>query len=414
MPAGWRRSGRLSGFKTGPFPDMIYLDVTGAATSRLSTGIQRAARGIHGALASEGVTPLVWDRGGRCYASLSHLEREYLEKPFSQGFRSRLWPDIQDQYFTLQGIGNRLSRSSRRIPRTGFLGESDTLLITDLCWDARVDAWGDYAKEPGRKVAIFHDAMPLRIPGQNFMWDGLFKKYVRGMAHMDLVICVSKETQEDLLGAWESFRISPRPTRVLPWPVPFRGERGNGARGGERPRILYVSRLLRRKNHFELLEACEMLWRQGHDFSLDLIGTADAPPDTLAIVSRVMGLALKGRPVRWLTHVSDAELARAYRECSFTVFPSRMEGFGLPVLESLWYGKPVVCGGNGALGEVSSGGGCLIVDQNDPKDLARGIRRLLSEPATLQELGEEALRRRFRTWDEYRADLLAALNEVKS
>jgi len=156
------------------------------------------------------------------------------------------------------------------------------------------------------------------------------------------------------------------------------------------------------------------LWREGHEFSLDLIGTADAPPDTLAIISRLARLALAKRPVRWLCHVNDADLSQAYEECSFTVFPSRMEGFGLPILESLWYGKPVVCGGNGAMGEVASGGGCLIVDQNNPVALAEGIRRLLGDPATLQELSEEARQRSFRTWDDYTGDLIRELKEVRS
>jgi len=239
---------------------MIYLDVTGAATSRISTGIQRAARGIHRALSlhgGQGIVPLVWDNKGRCYASLSPLESEYLEQPFAEGFRKLLWPDIQEQYLTLRGLKNRLGRSERRIPRSGFLNDSDTLLITDLCWDSRVDVWREYAAEPGLKVAIFHDAMPLRIPGQNFMWDGLFKKYVKGLALMDLVICVSRETEENLVSAWKEFRISPKPTKVITWPVPFEGERVLRNPRAGRPRILYVSRLLRRKNHSELLEACD-------------------------------------------------------------------------------------------------------------------------------------------------------------
>jgi glycosyltransferase involved in cell wall biosynthesis len=393
---------------------MIYLDVTGAASSRISTGIQRGARGIHRALSAYGVVPLVWDGKGRCYASLSELEKECLERPFARGFQRLLWPDIQEQYLSLAGIKNRLGRAQRRIARSGFLNSSDTLLITDLCWDSRVDAWSDYAREPGLKVTIFHDAMPLRIPGQNFMWDGLFKKYVKGLALMDLVLCVSLESEEDLLNAWAGFGISPKPTRVITWPVPFDGERIINPPCAGRPKILYVSRLLRRKNHFELLEACEILWREGFEFSLDLIGTADAPPDTLAIVSRLARLARAKRPVRWLRHVSDLDLSQAYRDCSFTVFPSRMEGFGLPILESLWYGKPVICGGNGALGEVSSEGGCLIVDQNDPAALADGIRHLLRDPAALQKFGEEARRRSFRTWDDYRGDLLQALKEVRA
>ena len=396
---------------------MIYLDVTGAATSRISTGIQRATRGIHRALLGQGdhdIVPLVWDNKGCSYASLSPLEKEYLERPFGKGFRSLFWPGIQDQYLSPRGIRNHWSRPKRRIARSGFLNKADTLLITDLCWDSRVDVWSDYASEPGLKVAIFHDAMPLRIPGQSFMWDGLFKKYVKGLALMDLVICVSRESEEDLCSAWNGFGINAQPTKVITWPVPFEGERPLAEPLSGRPKLLYVSRLLRRKNHFELLEACEMLWKEGLEFSLDLIGTADAPPDTIAIISRLAMLGLVRRPVRWLRHVSDLELSEAYRDCSFTVFPSRMEGFGLPILESLWYGKPVICGGNGALGEVSSDGGCLIVDQNNPAALAEGIRCLLGNPAKLQELSEKAQRRNFRAWSHYTDDLLSAIEECRA
>jgi len=63
-----------------------------------------------------------------------------------------------------------------------------------------------------------------------------------------------------------------------------------------------------------------------------------------------------GRPIRWLKHVDDRTLHQAYRECLFTVYPSLMEGFGIPILESLWHGNRCVCGGNGALGEVARGG----------------------------------------------------------
>ena len=155
-----------------------------------------------------------------------------------------------------------------------------------------------------------------------------------------------------------------------------------------------------------------MLWQEGHDFHLDLIGIADAPADTWRILRRVRSLARHGRPVRWLRHVSDLELAEAYRKCSFTVFPSRMEGFGLPILESLWHGRPVICGSNGALGEVSAGGGCLHVDQNDPISLADGMSHLLKDRFALDTLQEEAQRRRFRSWSDYQADLLGSLAEA--
>ena len=69
-----------------------------------------------------------------------------------------------------------------------------------------------------------------------------------------------------------------------------------------------------------------------------------------------------------------ARSIRAYRECLFTVYPSLMEGFGLPILESLWHGKPCVCGGNSARLEVARGGGCLTVDQTSENAIAAGIK----------------------------------------
>jgi glycosyltransferase involved in cell wall biosynthesis len=86
-----------------------------------------------------------------------------------------------------------------------------------------------------------------------------------------------------------------------------------------------------------------------------------------------------------------------------------MEGFGLPIAESLWHGKPVVCGGNGALGEVAREGGCLIVDQTNKDALADGIHQLLSDRALYARLCEEARARRFRSWADYIGNLLSHL-----
>jgi glycosyltransferase involved in cell wall biosynthesis len=86
-----------------------------------------------------------------------------------------------------------------------------------------------------------------------------------------------------------------------------------------------------------------------------------------------------------------------------------MEGFGLPIAESLWHGKPVVCGGNGALGEIAHGGGCLIVDQTSEEALACGMKKLLTDQVAYERLCNEAHARKFRSWADYIDNLLEHL-----
>ena len=152
-----------------------------------------------------------------------------------------------------------------------------------------------------------------------------------------------------------------------------------------------------------------MLWSEGLQFELVLIGRTTAHGGPM-VNSEIDRLTRKGRPVQWLRHVDDESLHREYRDCSFTVYPSLREGFGLPIVESLWYGRPCVCGSNGALGEAAVGGGCLLVNQEDAVALADGLRQLLTNAPAYNRLCEEAHTRTFRSWDDYTDELLKELH----
>ena len=389
---------------------MIYLDVTSAASSPMNMGVQRTVRGLCAHLkVRKPITPVRWDFYSKRYARLSPRENNFLDRPFASYTKSEAIPGRWNWRSYYEGWKDDWSRSQRGISPEELLENQNVLLIPDLCWDTRIHAWPGLAEFPGRKIAIFHDAMPLRIPGQADSHDKLFAQYVRALACMDLVICISKEVENDLLHYWKEFQLEPKPTRVIPWPVPFVGRNPDNPPNQGARKIIYVSRLKLRKNHLLLLDACESLWSEDERFHLDLIGIEDAFTDTRTILRKVRELAAKGRPVRWVKHISEAELDQAYRDCSFTVFPSRLEGFGLPIIESLWHGRPVICGRNGAIGEVASGGGCYQIDQNSREELAQATRLLLNDKAVYDRLYVEGRARSFLSWDDYLEDLDALL-----
>jgi glycosyltransferase involved in cell wall biosynthesis len=166
------------------------------------------------------------------------------------------------------------------------------------------------------------------------------------------------------------------------------------------PVILSVGTFEPRKNHLTLLRAAEILWKDGLSFELELIGRSTGYYGN-KVTSPIEQLQKAGYRIRWLQHVNDRALHRAYRSCRFTVYPSQMEGFGFPVAESLWHGKPCVCGGNGALGELARPGGCLIVDQTSADALAGAMRTLLADNETYERLSADARARDFRSWTDY-------------
>ena len=82
-----------------------------------------------------------------------------------------------------------------------------------------------------------------------------------------------------------------------------------------------------------------------------------------------------------------------------------MEGFGLPVLESVSYGKPCVCSARGALGESARQGGCIALADVEPPTLARAIEALLSGAPRREALASEARSRALRSWNDYTSRL---------
>jgi glycosyltransferase involved in cell wall biosynthesis len=273
--------------------------------------------------------------------------------------------------------------------------------LTSLFPDNRLGYLEKLSAAPGRKIVFFHDAIPLRDPTVPAWEKKHHLRALRLLVRLDLVIAVSNAARDDLLALVAENGLPSTRTKVIRWPVPFHVAQPAFTPPPTRKNVLYVSRLKQVKNHAALLAACELLWREGRDFSLALIGCEDEPRESAAILREVRRLAAQGRAVSWRAQVSESELHAAYRDASFTVFPSKREGFGLPILESFWHGRGVICSGADAMGEVSRGPGAIHVDVSRPEEIAAAMRGLLDDDPACLTLAHEAQARPLRSWDDY-------------
>ena len=105
-------------------------------------------------------------------------------------------------------------------------------------------------------------------------------------------------------------------------------------------------------------------------------------------------------------------ITASVRKMSLHSISIYIRGFGLPVLESLKHGKPCICSSQGAIGENSTKGGCLILENTTPKQIADAIERLLKDAALFRRLRKEARKLNFRTWSDYAKDILDFHSEL--
>ena len=298
--------------------------------------------------------------------------------------------------------------------RTVCCGESPAGVKRRLLWESRapgcdlfhglgqrIPAAFDRLPRRARTVVTFHD---LFVMTREYSGDAFRKRFTlqarEAARRADAIVAVSRFTAgqvEELLG------VDPRRIHVVPHGVrPLPAAPVSIAR---EPVILSVGALQLRKNTLGLVRAFERMpreWRlvlagsAGHGYAETIRPAIEASP-------RREGIEMPG----W---VDDAALSRLYARASVFAFPSLDEGFGIPVLEAMAAGVPVLASNTSSLPEVC-GDAALLVDPRDVEAIAHGLTRLIEDGALRADLIERGKRRAAeftweacarRTWDVYR------------
>jgi glycosyltransferase involved in cell wall biosynthesis len=245
------------------------------------------------------------------------------------------------------------------------------------------------------RLIFVHDLIPLTQPRQYSPAKRLYYSTVvpwslRGAAR---VLVDSESTRRDcerLLGVpSERMRVVYGGVAEQYRPV---GDKEDGPLA--RPYVLYVGNKRPHKNVDRLIEAFALLQRDaGIDCDLVIAGP-DQPghveTDTTPLRALARGLNLDGR-VRFVGEVPDDELPALYRGAQAFAFLSNYEGFGLPPLEAMACGTPVIALNTSSLPEVVGSGG-LLLDCADPPLVASVLRRILTDRSLRDRLARRALR----------------------
>ena len=250
-------------------------------------------------------------------------------------------------------------------------------------------------------VATIHDLAPFHVQ-KKYDWKRMLygKRIVPFLARrQDQIIAISDTTAKDIR---RFFGVQENKLQVIPNGVDHqRFNPGDTAQARawvqerfkmDQPFFLYVARLEHPgKNHVRLIEAFNQFKAAtGSNWKLVLAGSDWHGAGVIHAMVRQSPWA---RDISCLGFVPDAELPSLYRAAQALIFPSLFEGFGMPVVEAMACGCPVVCTANGALGEVAGSAALPLQKPENVDELGSLLVRLATEPALLDELRARGLAR---------------------
>ncbi|MCK9374486.1 MAG: glycosyltransferase family 4 protein, partial [Sulfuricurvum sp.] len=233
---------------------------------------------------------------------------------------------------------------------------NNLLLLLDSSWHLQI--WGAVDKMRARGIRVFtvtYDLIPITHP--HFCDENLVRLFndwfTQAVKRVEGYIAISRTVEEDLYGYLRTLNVStPLPRERLTHfflgadikksDSPEFDARNTLKKWFEETHAPYliVCTIEPRKNHIYLIEVFNRLWEQGIDARLMIVGRIGWKVDEL--IHTIRAHPEFGKRLTMWNDLSDSELSYTYHHAKMLLFPSYVEGFGLPIVESLYFGLPVL------------------------------------------------------------------------
>ena len=420
----------------GTIPQRVFIDATYTLGSGRRSGIERVVTNLRlgceqRASASGTQAATLMSLGGAFYEVGAHekqsLDRLALAQSDIVASFPRLYAQVMQPLVSATG-SSKLKRWL--LPDAGHMGafklphrfwykrvlqkicrrsqlvepaRGDLLILPDAYW-ARKEVWqaAQAARARGAFVAVVvYDLIPLSHP--EFVGarrSNRFREYLREVAQQaDVILTISETVRRELIEALPKLMgHTPYCQRITPFPL---GSEFPHSAGEPRPQLqqlfggdnqsnpyLTVAAFDPRKNHRYLLDAFDRFWQQYPERKLCLVGrTGSRCHDVL---QRIDNHPRLGKQLFTFHDLSDSELQYCYRACRGVIFPSIVEGFGLPIVEALWHGHRTLSSDTPIHREVG-GDDCLYFNLSSPESLVSLLVECENDPTLLQQTNSRSL-----------------------
>lgn len=213
----------------------------------------------------------------------------------------------------------------------------------------------------------------------------------------DRVVCISEDVRQSV---FKNLNMDPQKTHVVPVCIQSRFPKLEPNKVKEnlitlsinrRPYMFYPANFWPHKNHQMLLTAFGMFLSQNPSCKIDLVFTGAIGDMKAKLKAAVHQMGLRER-IHFPGYLGTDQLSSVWQGCEFLILPSLYEGFGVPLLEAMFYGKAILCSNITSLPEIAQDA-ALYFDPRNPREIAQCLEQIINNPRTRDDLVLRGCRR---------------------